>query len=594
MNESSRTQSIGGGFLIEPVTLHEPFIREDFTAEELSLAATAEEFVAHEVLPHIDDVEQQKPGLMPSLLKRAGEIGLLMLEIPTEYGGRGLGKAAALLVATHATESASFSVSLNAHTGIGSLPLVFYGTDAQRSRYLPKLATGEWLAAYALSEPGSGSDALGAKTRAVLSADGRTYRLNGVKQFITNAGFADLFTVFAKVDGDKFTAFLVERTLPGVSTGPEEHKLGIKGSSTRQLILEDVDVPAENVLGQVGQGHKIAFNILNIGRLKLGGLAAGGAQRCLKFAVAYAAGRRQFGVPIITFGALQGKVARMMARIYAAESISYRTAGLLDAAIAAIDPASPTYWTQMQRAIEEYAIEQSILKVYGSEALDFVADESLQMFGGYGYIEEYPAARCYRDARINRIFEGTNEINRLLIPATLIKRVMQGALPFMEFIQEARAALADGDMSVADHGPLTHEVAALHAAKRLTAHVAGLLLERRAAELAQKQQHLELLSDMICEVYALDSAVARTLKLIRLRGVEGAVLEIDLTHVVAARCTEMVSSAARSLIANDAAPDELAQRLGEINKLSPYVPVGILDVQTRIAERVTAMYAPAA
>jgi len=595
MSDSRGKLPAGGAFLIESVTTREPFTLEDFNADEHSLADAAETFVHTEVLPHIEEIEHQKDGLMPTLLRRAGELGLLMLEIPTQYGGLGLGKSVALLVGARATECGSFSVSMNAHIGIGTLPLVFYGNDEQRGRYLPRLATGEWLAAYALSEPGSGSDALGAKTRAVRSADGSTYVLNGVKQFITNAGFADLFTVFAKVDGDKFTAFLVERSFPGVSTGPEEHKMGIRGSSTRQVILEDVEVPATNVLGEVGQGHKIAFNILNVGRLKLGGIATGGARRCLDMAVAYAAGRQQFGKSIVTFGALQRKIADMMARIYAAESMSFRTAGLLDAAIECLDPSSPTYWQQVQRALEEYAIEQSILKVYGSEVLDFVVDEALQMYGGYGFIEDYPLARFYRDARINRIFEGTNEINRLLIPATLVKRVMTGALPLLDYITHVREELGRGEPRHAApaSGPLAAEVEAVQAAKALCAHVAGLLLERQAAELAQKQQHLELLSDMVCEIYAFDCALARTLKLIRARGVEGTVFEIDLTRVVAADCTEAIGAAARRLLANDVSGTELKQRLQEVEALSPYVPVGILDSKTRIAERVTALHLPA-
>ena len=593
MSQSARKLPVGGAFLIEPVGERDPFIYEDFTADELSLAQTAEDFVSHEVLPHLDEIEAKKEGLMPSLLHRAGKLGLLMLEVPAEYGGLGLRKAVALLVAAHAADCASFSVSLNAHTGIGSLPLVFYGTDEQRARYLPRLATGDWLAAYALSEPSSGSDALGAKSRAVLSADGRFYRLNGVKQFITNAGFADLFTVFAKVDGDKFTAFLVERAFPGVSTGPEEHKMGIKGSSTRQLILEDVDAPVQNVLGQVGQGHKIAFNILNVGRLKLGGIAAGGARKCLQLAVVYAAARRQFGKPIVTFGALQGKLGSMMARTYAAESMGYRTAGLLDAAIESVDSSAADYWDQVQRSIEEYAIEQSILKVYGSEALDFAVDEALQMHGGYGFIEDYPVARHYRDSRINRIFEGTNEINRLLIPGTLIKRVMTGKLPLLEYVQQVRTELADGGPRVAD-GVLGAEVNALETAKHLTAHVAGLLLETQAAELAQRQQHLELLSNMICEVYALDCALARTLKLVRQRGVEGAVFEIDVTRVVTTLATDTICVAARQLMLNDASSGEPHQRLQELAKLSPYLPRGMLDTKARIAERLVAMYAAAA
>jgi alkylation response protein AidB-like acyl-CoA dehydrogenase len=592
MDHVSHELAVGGAFLIEPVDRREPFILEDFSADDLALAATAEAFVESEVLPRAADIERQQEGLMPALLRRAGEVGLLMLEVPVEYGGLGQRKTVALLVGARCAACASFVVSLAAHTGIGTLPLVLYGRDAQRARYLPKLASGEWLAAYALTEPASGSDALGAKARAVRSADGSHYRLNGVKQFITNAGFADLFTVFAKVDGEHLTAFLVERTFPGVSTSPEEHKLGIKGSSTRQLILEDVDVPAENMLGAIGQGHKIAFNILNVGRLKLGGIAAGGARKCLELAVAYAAGRRQFGEPIVGFGAIQGKLAEMMARIYAAESMAYRTAGLLDAALDAIDPTAPGHWEAVQRAIEEYAIEQSILKVYGSEVLDFVVDEALQIYGGYGYVEDYPMARIYRDARINRIFEGTNEINRLLIPATLMKRVMAGRLPLFDYIQRVRTDLAVGAPASRATSPLAAEVHALDAAKRLTAHLAGLLIEGRGSELAKQQQHLELLSDMIGDVYALDSTLARTLRLVRQRGIEGAVFEIDLTRVVTAFCSDALAAAARRLVANEAKTADLKQRLQEVHKLLPYIPVAILDAKTRIAEHVTALYAP--
>ena len=578
----------GGAFLLEPVTQREPFILEDFGPDDLHFAEVAESFVEKEVLPHTDAIERQEPGLMPRLLKRAGELGLLMLEVPTEYGGLGASKAAALLVAARACSSGSFTVAWNAHVGIGTLPLVLYGSDEQRARYLPKLATGEWIAAYALSEPGSGSDALGAKTRAVPSADGQSYRLNGVKQFITNAGFADLFTVFAKVDGEKFTAFLIERTYAGVGTGPEEHKLGIKGSSTRQLILEDVDVPAANVLGTIGAGHKIAFNILNIGRLKLGGLATAGAARALSEAIQYAVTRKQFQTPIVQFGAIQRKIADMAARIYAAESVTYRTVGLLDAGAATLDEHDESYWRDVQAVTEEYAIEQSILKVYGSEVLDFCVDESLQMLGGYGYVEDYGLARRYRDARINRIFEGTNEINRLLIPGTLMKRAMTGALPLLDFIQHVHADL-DAPVESGD-GLLAAEQAALAGAKRLTAYAAGVLVEREPADLSRKQQHLELFSDMICEVYALDSAIGRTLKRVRQRGLDACAAEVDLTRLVAADTTDHIAAAARRLLSND--PDSAARHVAAMAKLLTYVPVGSLDLKTRVAERIVATYQP--
>src|SRR6185369_5955255 len=366
-------------------------------------------------------------------------LGLLMFDIPEQHGGLGVTKAASMLIGERAFKLASFSVAWGAHTGIGTLPLLFYGTAAQKERYLPRLMSGEMIAAYALTEPSSGSDALGAKTKATSVPNG--YRLTGVKQFITNGGFADLFTVFAKIDGDKFTAFLVERDTPGVSVGPEEHKLGIKGSSTCQLVLEDVFVPAENMLGELGKGHKIAFNILNIGRLKLGAGALGAARECLEFAVRYASDRKQFETPLVEFGVIQRKIADMAVRIFVADSLAYRTAGLIDAKIALIERDDPEHDGKVIKAIEEYTIEQSIVKVFGTETLDFVVDEALQMLGGYGFVADYPLERQYRDSRINRIFEGTNEINRLLIPATVMKRAMTQGLPMLEFMQQVDADL---------------------------------------------------------------------------------------------------------------------------------------------------------
>src|SRR5882762_4333545 len=435
--------AVGGSWLVEPVGATPQFTGADFTDDDRLYAKTAEDFVRNEVLTRLEEIESKQEGLMPSLLKRAGELGLLMVDIPERYGGLGLRKATSMLVSERGALCASFSVSWGAHTGIGTLPIVYYGSEAQKQRYLPRLATGELLAAYALTEPGSGSDALAARTQAVPDAGGG-YRLTGVKQFITNAGFADLFTVFAKVGGEHFTAFLVERGVPGLSTGPEEKKLGIRGSSTRQVILEDVRVPGDRVLGQVGQGHKIAFNILNIGRFKLGAGSGGAAKECLHIALEYAKEREQFGRPIASFGMIQRKLADMATRIYVADSMSYRTAGLMDAAAERLDPTTADHATRLVReSVEEYTIEASILKVFGTETLDFVADESLQVLGGYGFTAEYPVERHYRDSRINRIFEGTNEINRLIIPATLVKRIGQGQLAFGEFLQQVDREIAD-------------------------------------------------------------------------------------------------------------------------------------------------------
>jgi alkylation response protein AidB-like acyl-CoA dehydrogenase len=567
----------GGSFLVGK-TVRDLFTYEDLSSEDCAIAAVAEGFVRRDVLP-------QTPGLMRSLLEKAGSLGLLMFDIPEQHGGLGVTKAASTLIGERAFKLASFSIAWGAHTGIGTLPLLFYGTDEQKRRYLPRLMSGEMIAAYALTEPSSGSDALGAKTKAIPTANG--YRLTGVKQFITNGGFADLFTVFAKIDGEKFTAFLVERATQGVSVGAEERKLGIKGSSTCSLILDDVFVPAENLLGQLGQGHKIAFNILNIGRLKLGAAALGAARECLEFAVRYASDRTQFQTPLVEFGAIQRKIADMAVRIFVADSISYRTAGLIDTRIARLDHDDVAYDAEVIKAIEEYTIEQSIVKVFGTETLDFVADEALQMLGGYGYVADYPLERQYRDSRINRIFEGTNEINRLLIPATVMKRVMTQGLPMLEFMQQVEADLASGNghHEPAD-GPLAREIHAVDQAKRLVAYTTRLLLQREPAEIGRKQQHLETFADMIIDLYAMESAVARTAKLIRRRGEEKVKFERDLVAVFLADATERLCGRARRLFGNDTDGHDLERHLANVARLTPFLPLRVLDARTRIAEHV--------
>src|SRR5437667_1952365 len=526
---------------------------------------------------------------MPELLKRAGALGLLMIDIPERYGGLGLHKTTSMLVSGRGALCASFSVSWGAHTGIGTLPIVYYGTEAQKTRYLPKLATGEWLAAYALTEPQAGSDALAISTRRTFDPANGAYRLSGTKQFITNAGFADVFTVFAKVDGERFTAFLVERTSPGLSTGPEEQKLGIRGSATRQLILEDVPVAADAVLGEVGQGHKIAFNILNIGRFKLGAGAIGAAKDCLQVALDYGRQRRQFGRPIASFGMIQRKPADMATRIYVADSMSYRTAGLMDAAADHIDPNAPDAAERLVRdSIEEYTLQASIRKVFGTETLDFVADESLQILGGYGFTAEYPVERHYRDSRINRIFEGTNEINRLIIPATLVKRIGQGRLSYADFFQQVDREIADrASWPPPVTGPLQREIRAAEVAKRVIAYTARVLIERELASLKDKQQHLEILANMIIDCYAMDSVVNRTRLLLGHGTPEDDELRLAMTNVFVSSANERVIDGARPLLVNELEGEALRKHLA-LEAIVPHMPIRTIAVKTRIAEALVA------
>lgn len=585
MTQSHRKPPRGGMFLIDPVGSRDCFTEAGFGPTEFAYARAAEEFVNQEVVPVLDRIEAAEPGLMPALLRKAGQAGLLMIDIPERYGGLGLNKVTSMLVSERAAKCASFSVSWGAHTGIGTLPIVYYGTEAQKQKYLPRLATGELLAAYALTEPDAGSDALAAKTHAELRGD--VYVLNGAKQFITNAGFADLFTVFAKVNGDKFTAFLVERDTPGLSLGPEEQKLGLHGSSTRAVILEDAQVLAANVLGAIGRGHKIAFNILNIGRFKLGCGSLGVAKECLSTAIAYGRDRKQFGQPIVEFGLIQRKIADMGVRIFVADSMGYRTAGLIDEAIARLDVADPEYDRRViEEAVEEFTIEDSIIKVFGTETLDMVADEALQILGGYGFTAGYPIERHYRDARINRIFEGTNEINRLIIPATLLKRVTQGLLPLFEFFTQVEAELADpGRRPKVEDGLLAAEVQATEMSKRLVAYVAKVLVEKELASLKTRQQHLEILSNMIIDVYAMDSALGRTLALARVRSEAAIEQSADITRVFVASAHERVADGARRLVANECDGDELRRRFDDIAALSAFLPIRTIALKAAIAAR---------
>jgi alkylation response protein AidB-like acyl-CoA dehydrogenase len=575
----------GCAFLIDPVP-EDAFVLEDFGEEARAMARTAQEFVDREVVPRLGEIEEKKHGVVPDLLRRAGEIGLLAIEVPEAYGGLGLDKSTALLVSERAAKLGSFSISWGAHTGIGTLPIVYYGTEAQKQRYLPKLASGEWLAAYALTEPGSGSDALAAATTA--RRDGDHWVLSGTKQFITNAGFADLFTVFAQVDG-KFSAFLVERTDPGVATGPEEQKLGLQGSSTRQLLLDAARIPADRLLGEVGRGHKIAFNILNVGRFKLGAGALGAARECLRFAVDYGRERKQFGRPIVEFGMVQRKIADMATRLYVADSMAYRTAGLLDAAVAEVPATGPEHDAGLLRVLEEYTVECSVLKVFGTECLDFIADEALQILGGYGFLRDYPIERHYRDSRVNRIFEGTNEVNRLIIPATLLKRAGKGQVAYFGFVESVQREIASGHVPAAPgEAPLAADALVVEQGKKIAAWAAQLLVSRNLKDLAERQQHLEILANLVIDVFAADSVVARTRKLLRARGAGGVVNHLDMTRVFVASANERIADGARRLAANELSGHELDAAMTVIDRLQVRLPIATIAAKTRIAERIVA------
>ncbi len=471
----------GGSFLLEARTPAEIFTPEDLNEEQRQIAATAARFAREEILPRVASIEAKEPGAMVQLLRKAAELGFTAVDVPEEYGGMGLDKVTSTLITDHISVLASFSTAFGAHIGIATLPLVWYGTEEQKQRCLPKLATCEWIGAYGLSEASSGSDAMNIRTRATLSPDGAHYILNGEKQWITNGGTADLYTVFAKIDGEKFSAFLIERGTPGLTVGAEEHKLGIRGSSTCPLVFQDCKIPRENLLGEAGKGHHIAFNVLNLGRLKLAVACIGGARHALAAMIRYAKERHAFGKAIAEFGLIQRKISAAATQLFAAESMAYRTAGLIDARLATLTAKKPEQRIDAGRNIEEYAVECSILKVYGSEMLTLVADELIATMGGYGYTEEYPAERTYRDARINRIFEGTNEINRLIITGWMMKRAMSGKLPLLAAIKRVMDEVTQPpslDGAASSGEPLEREAAVLAAVRKMALFAAGVASQR--------------------------------------------------------------------------------------------------------------------
>ena len=581
-----KTKILGGSFLLEERHPSEVFTPEDFSEQQQMIGQTTEEFAIKEILPQSEKIEHKDYAVSRDLLKKAGDLGLSGVEIPEAYGGLEMDKVTAAIIADHIAKYAGFATTWGAHSGIGMLPIVYFGTEEQKKKYLPRLASGETVGAYALSEATSGSDALNCRARAVLSSDGKHYILNGEKMWITNAGFADLFTVFAKIDGEKFSAFLVEKDFPGFSHGAEEHKMGIRGSSTCPVILNDCKVPVENLLGEIGKGHIIAFNILNIGRFKLGAMCVGGARVSIESAVAYAKQRKAFGKTIGDFGLVREKIANMATLIYVGESLVYRTVGMMDALLSEIDSASPDASKQQRKAIEEYAVECSILKVWGSEMIDYVVDETLQIYAGYGFVEEYPAERAYRDARINRIFEGTNEINRLIITGFLLKRAMSGQLPLMPAIKKLMDEVLSGPSSAEDlEGALAEERKLVAQAKKLGLFVSGSATQKYMQKIQDQQEVMGAIADMTIEIYAMESAVLRAQKMVEQKGESAAALPIAMTRVYITQALEKVEAAAKKVIADVAEGDMLRTQLAIVRRLSKHEPFNTIALRQQIAQK---------
>jgi alkylation response protein AidB-like acyl-CoA dehydrogenase len=581
-----KSKIAGGSFLLEERQTSEVFTPEDFSEQHTLIGQTTEEFAVNEILPNVERIEHKEFQVTRDLLKKAGDLGLSSVEIPEAYGGLEMDKVTAAVIADHIAKYAGFATSWGGHTGIGTLPIVYFGTEEQKKRYLPKLATGEMVGAYALSESTSGSDAMNCRARAQLSKDGKHYILNGEKMWITNAGFADLFTVFAKIDGDKFSAFLVEKGYPGFSVGAEEHKMGIRGSSTCPIILNDCKVPVENLLGEIGKGHVIAFNILNIGRFKLGAMCVGGARVSLENAIGYAKQRKAFGKVIGDFGLIREKIANMATLIYVGESLVYRTVGMMDAALSEVDKASADALKETRKAIEEYAVECSIIKVWGSEMIDYVVDETMQIYAGYGFVEEYPAERAYRDARINRIFEGTNEINRLIITGFLLKRAMSGQLALMPAIKKLMDEVLSGpSMGDEMEGPLAEERKLVAQAKKLGLFAAGSATQKYMQAIQDQQEVMGAIADMTIETYAMESAVLRAQKLVESKGEKEAALVIAMTRVYLTQAMEKIEAAAKRVIAAVAEGDMLRTQLAILRRLAKYEPFNTIELRQQIAHR---------
>jgi alkylation response protein AidB-like acyl-CoA dehydrogenase len=572
----------GGSFLIEERQPAEIFTPEDFNEEHRMIAETTRQFVDNEVSPHIPELEKHDWKLSRQLIKQAADLGLIGANIPEEYGGLGLDQTSGALVGENIGRSASFATTLGAESGIGLLPIIYFGTEAAKEKYLPKIAAGELVTAYALTEAGAGSDAMAGKATARLSEDGTHYILNGEKMWITNGGFADIFIVFAKLDGDKFSAFIVERQ-PGLTSGAEEHKMGIKGSSTTALVLSDVKTPVENLLGEVGKGHKIAFNILNIGRFKLGAMCSGGMKLMVNEAVRYANERHQFGKSISSFGAIKAKLGEMAIRTWVGESMVYRTLGMIEAGVGAVEDNKDM--DAKLRAIEEYAAECSIIKVALSEYCDFVADEMVQIFGGYGYSADYPAERAYRDSRINRIFEGTNEINRMLVPGRLMKSALSGRLALLPAAQALMDEVLSPQMPSfdEDEGILATEMKLVRNAKKVALMILGTAAQKYMMKLAEQQEILLGIADVIIDTYAMESAILRAQKLAASQGEAAAERYIDMARVFCNDAIERIEVHAKNTLSGMSEGDELRTLLAALRRFTKMTPMNTIAARQRIA-----------
>jgi len=574
----------GAEYLITAADKDDVFTPEDFTDEQRQIGDTTEQFVLNEVLPHREEIEHHNLPLTVELMKKCGDLGLLMIDAPEEYGGLELDKATSMLAAEKLSQAGSFSVTYSAHTGIGTLPLVYYGTKEQKEKYLGKIISGEWIAAYCLTEPGSGSDALGAAATATLSADGKHYVLNGTKQFITNGGIANLYTVFAKIDKQHFTGFLVERSTEGLSVGLEENKMGVRGSSTTQIILEDAKVPVENLLGEIGKGHKIAFNVLNVGRFKLGAGVTGAAKVALTTGIKYANERKAFGVTIGTFGAIQEKIADMSAAIFASESVVYRLAGLIDDRLATLPKDTANYYEVYQQGIEEYSVECAIAKVFCSEMLADTVDAVVQIHGGYGFIQEYPVEAYYRDERINRIWEGTNEINRLLIPGIILRRAMKGEIPLQKEAMKAFESLISPSFDELDDSvPFAAEKALVANLKQAFLVLAGSGVQKFMDTIKDEQEILLAVADLAINVFAIESAVLRAEKILPKLSENKKASVSAAVKVFTFNGTEKAASAARRAAYYIEEGDTLTMLLAGIRRFTKYDATGLLKAKRQLA-----------